>query len=57
MGTLTTALMSVPRANKAQRGLMLSFFVQGFLSLSYIPRIPELINQLNVSFAQWGLIL
>lgn len=57
MGTLTTALMSVPRANKAQRGLMLSFFVQGFLSLSYIPRIPELINQINVSFAQWGLIL
>ena len=57
MGTLTTALMSVPRAQKAQRGLMLSFFVQGFLSLSYIPRIPELINQIDVSFAQWGLIL
>lgn len=57
MGTLTTALMSVPRAKKAQHGLMLSFFVQGFLSLSYIPRIPEIINQIDVTFAQWGLIL
>lgn len=57
MGAITTALMSVPRAKRAQRGLILTFFVHGVISLSYIPRIPEIIGQINVSLAQWGLIL
>ena len=57
MGSITTALMSVPRAQRAQRGLILTFFVHGIISLAYIPRIPELISQINVNFTQWGLIL
>lgn len=57
MGSMTTAMISVPRAKKAQVGLIGSFFIQGFLAVSYIPRIPELIEQIDVSFATWGLIL
>ena len=57
MGSLTTAMLSVSRAKRAQIGLIGSFFIQGFLTVSYIPRIPELIDQVNVSFATWGLIL
>jgi len=56
MGTLTTALMSVSRAKNAERGLMLTFFIQGFIGLSIIPRIPELLTQIHVGFVQWGLI-
>lgn len=57
MGALTTSMMSVSRTRKAHNGLVGAFFIQGFLSLSYIPRIPELIDQIHVSFATWGLIL
>jgi MFS family permease len=57
MGALTTAMMSVSRSRKAHNGLVGAFFIQGFLSLSYIPRIPELIDQIHVTFATWGLIL
>ena len=57
MGSMTSAMLSVPRAKKAQVGLIGSFFIQGFLAVSYIPRIPELIDQVHVSFATWGLIL
>ena len=57
MGDLTTAMMSVSRARKAHNGLVGAFFIQGFLALSYIPRIPELIDQIHVTFATWGLIL
>jgi MFS family permease len=57
MGDLTTAMMSVSRSRKAHNGLVGAFFIQGFLALSYIPRIPELIDQIHVTFATWGLIL
>ena len=45
------------RANSAQFALIAAFFIQGFLAITYIPRIPEIIDQINVSFAVWGLII
>jgi predicted MFS family arabinose efflux permease len=45
------------RADAAQFALVAAFFIQGFLSITYIPRIPEIIDQIDVSFAVWGLII
>jgi MFS family permease len=36
---------------------LLTFFIQGFVTTTTIPRVPELISQIDVSFAQWGLII
>ncbi len=40
-----------------QNALSLVFFTQAFATITYIPRIPELIDQIHVSFATWGLII
>lgn len=45
------------RAKTAQAALMLSFFTQGFAALSWMPRIPEFIDNLNVSKEVWGAII
>lgn len=45
------------RTKSAQFSLVVAFFLQGFLVITYIPRIPELIDQINVSFGVWGLII
>ncbi|MFM7014078.1 MAG: MFS transporter, partial [Actinomycetota bacterium] len=50
-------ILSELRAKQAQISLIAVFFIQGFLAISYIPRIPELIEQIDVSFAVWGLII
>lgn len=36
---------------------MATFFIQGTISTTQIPRIPELIDQIGVSFSAWGLII
>jgi predicted MFS family arabinose efflux permease len=45
------------RLKSAQTALAVFFFTQGFVSITYIPRIPEIIEQIGVSFAAWGLII
>jgi predicted MFS family arabinose efflux permease len=45
------------RLKSAQTALLVFFFAQGFVAITYIPRIPELIDQIGVSFAVWGLII
>jgi predicted MFS family arabinose efflux permease len=45
------------RLKSAQTALSVFFFTQGFVAITYIPRIPELIDQIGVSFAVWGLII
>ena len=57
MGTLTTAMLSVARTRRAMFGIAASFFIQAFIAVSWLPRIPEIIEKLGVSFATWGLIV
>lgn len=49
--------LSPALAKSAQRALILTFFIQGFITTTTIPRVPELIDQVNASLAQWGLII
>ena len=57
MGTFTTALLSVKRTRRAMVGIIGAFFIQGFMAVSWLPRIPEIIDNLGVPFATWGLIV
>ena len=45
------------RTKSAEFALVAAFFIQGFLAITYLPRIPEIIDQIDVSFALWGLII
>lgn len=45
------------RARTAQTALLAIFFTQGFAAMSTLPRIPEILQQINVVFAEWGLII
>jgi len=49
--------MTTSRAQAAQTALIIGFFTQAFVTITYIPRIPELIDQIHVTFATWGLIM
>jgi predicted MFS family arabinose efflux permease len=49
--------LTAARAKSAQQALIAIFFIQGIVGLTYIPRIPELIKNINVEFATWGLIV
>lgn len=49
--------ISDSRAKTAQFALMLSFFTQGVAALSWMPRIPEFIDNLQVSKELWGAII
>jgi len=51
--------MGIPaaRSKTVQYGLVGTFFLQGALSTTQIPRIPELIDQIGVGFSQWGAII
>jgi MFS family permease len=55
MGTLTTAMLSTTRTRKAMVGIIGAFFIQGFLAVTWLPRIPEIIDNLGVPFGVWGL--
>ena len=45
------------RTKSDQFALIAAFAIQGFLAITYLPRIPEIIEQIDVSFALWGLII
>lgn len=45
------------RANAIRNAITLLFVVQGVSVTTYFPRIPELIDQINVSFSTWGIII
>lgn len=45
------------RAKRAQFALMVMFFTQGMAALSWMPRIPEFIQNLDVSNEVWGSII
>ncbi len=49
--------ISAKRAKTAQTALLAIFFTQGFAAMSTLPRIPEILQQINVVFAEWGLII
>lgn len=51
------AALSAARAKSAQRALIVMFFVQGFAATAFVPRIPELIDQLNVNLVIWGTVI
>lgn len=44
------------RQAQAQRSLVIVFLVQGFVSAAIIPRVPDIIRNIDVSFAHWGVI-
>jgi predicted MFS family arabinose efflux permease len=52
-----TESFSEERSRVTQRALVSIFFIQAFVVITYFPRIPELIDQIGVSFASWGLII
>jgi len=45
------------RLKRARLALFAIFFTQGFAAITTLPRIPELIHQINVNFATWGAIM
>jgi MFS family permease len=45
------------RTKSAEFALVTAFFIQGFMAITYLPRIPEIIEQIDVSFGVWGLII
>ena len=49
--------MTQARSNAIKNALTLMFIIQGICSTTYMPRIPDIIDQLNVSFATWGIII
>jgi MFS family permease len=57
MGNFTTAMLSVNRSRRAMIGIAAGFFIQAFIAVTWLPRIPEIIDNLQVSFATWGLII
>lgn len=50
-------VLTPERSSSAQFAIVAAFFIQGFLAITYIPRIPEIIEQIGVSFGVWGLIV
>ena len=51
------AALSKARARSAQVALVLMFFIQGFAATVTVPRIPELIEQINVNLVVWGSVI
>lgn len=44
------------RSAEVQRSIIVVFFLQAVIAATQIPRIPEIIKQINVDFTTWGLI-
>jgi len=44
------------RQTEVQRSLVIVFLLQGFIAAALIPRVPDIIANIGVSFAEWGVI-
>jgi MFS family permease len=49
-------VISRERQTHVQRSLVVVFLLQGFISAALIPRVPDIIANIGVSFAEWGVI-
>lgn len=49
--------MTKARASAIKNAITLMFIVQGICSTTYMPRIPDIIEQIDVSLATWGIII
>lgn len=49
--------LSKKRTDSLGRSMLAIYFFQGTLGTVMIPRIPQLIDQLNVNFTEWGAII
>jgi MFS family permease len=52
-----TVKLGAERIRKVHVALLILFFTQGFIATTIIPRVPEMIDQINVSFVTWGFII
>jgi len=50
-------ILSDKRLSQARLALFAVFFTQGVAAITTLPRIPELIHQIDVNFAVWGSII
>ena len=50
-------LSSPTRQRELQRSLLVAFLMHGIISAVQIPRVPDIIDQIGVTFAQWGVIV
>lgn len=44
------------RQAQAQKALVVVFLIHGFVAAAIIPRVPDIIRNLDVTFAHWGVI-
>lgn len=44
------------RQTQLQTSLLVGFVIQGFIASAIVPRVPDLIRQLDINFAMWGLV-
>ncbi len=49
-------VISRERQTEVQRSLVVVFLLQGFIAAALIPRVPDIIDNIGVSFAEWGVI-
>ncbi len=49
-------VISRERQVQAQRAMILVFLLQGFVAAAIIPRVPDIILNIDVTFAHWGVI-
>lgn len=50
-------MYSTDRQRSLQFALLVAFSIQGFLAATQIPRVPDIIDQIGVTFTQWGTIV
>lgn len=49
--------VTLQHVDKAVRSAYAISFLQGIVATSLVPRVPELVSQLNLNFAQWGTLI
>lgn len=54
--TSTRAKLTPEQAKVTGRALPVMFFTQGFIALATVPRIPELMDHLHFTAADWGFV-
>jgi MFS family permease len=51
------AALSATRAKSARLALVAMYFIQGCASTALVPRIPELVGQVNANLVMWGTVI